>query len=92
MDLGQLYQGYWILPLFANIIAGLGIITLGYLTHSSLRFAIYYLKYKTVPTNEIEYKYLNLLEENKFLKQKITQLENEQNELFESILNQMKNQ
>lgn len=92
MDLGQLYQGYWILPIFANIIAALGIVTLGYLTHSALRFAIYYMKYKAVPTNEIEYKYLNLLEENKLLKQKIAQMENEQNELFESILNQMKNQ
>jgi len=50
----------------------------------------HYLKYKSYPLHPIEYRYINLLEENKELKQKIQEFENQQEEIFNDMIEQLK--
>lgn len=50
----------------------------------------HYLKFKQYPLHPIEYKYINILEENKILKQKISQYEAQQEEIFEQMIEQLK--
>ncbi len=90
MDLGLLFSGLYVIPLVLNLIVFLGMVTLGYLTYIMLYNLNHYLKFKRFPTNEIEYKYINILEENNLLKQKISDLEAEQNQLFNQLLEQLK--
>jgi hypothetical protein len=90
MDLGLLFSGFFILEWLVNLVILLGVFSLGYLTYNVIYYLKYYLKFKSWPTNEIEYKYINILEENKMLKQKLVELEEEHNQLFNQLLEQLK--
>jgi hypothetical protein len=50
----------------------------------------HYFKYKSYPLHPIEYRYINLLEENKQLKQKIIEFENQQEQIFNEMIEQLK--
>jgi hypothetical protein len=90
MDLGLLFAGFFILDWLVNLIILLGVFTLGYITYSAIYYVNYYLIFKCWTTNEIEYKYISILEENKMLKQKLVELEDEHNQLFNQLLEQLK--
>ena len=90
MDLGTIFTGIYIMPFVVNLICLLGMFTLGLITYKVIYTSVYYLKFKHLPTNEIEYKYINMLEENKILKQKVAELEEDYNNLFSQLLEHLK--
>lgn len=66
-----------------------GLITLTYFLINSFRFLIYRYVYKKPYMTPEQLKYFILLEENKKLQQKITSLEDENEKIFNSLINKI---
>jgi len=90
MDLGAIFTGFIVMEWVFNLILLLGFFTLGYIIYMTFYTLSYYVKFKQLPTNQIEFKYINILEENKTLKEKIIALEEEHNVLFNELLERLK--
>lgn len=76
--------------MFYNFVMLVGFLTLSYYTAKILLSIRHKLYYKEWPKNIEEYKYFLLLEENKKLQQKVTALEEENAEMLNSIINNLK--
>ncbi len=81
---------FFIPTLLANITFVIGYLAIGYLLVVALTFLSHYIKHGTFPLSLIEQKYINLLEENKLLKQKIAQFEEQQELILEQMIDQLK--
>jgi cell division protein FtsB len=81
---------FFIPTMLANITFVTGYLAIGYILVIFLNFLIHYIKYKNFPLSLVEQKYINLLEENKLLKQKIAQFEEQQDLILEQMINQLK--
>ena len=81
---------FYLPNLLSSIVFIIGFFSSGIILIKLIETAVYYLKFKSFPLHPAEFKYINLLEENKHLKQKIAQYEEQQEEIFEQMIEQLK--
>jgi hypothetical protein len=81
---------FFIPNLLADITFVAGYLAIGYSLVIILSHLSYYIKHRNFPLSLLEQKYINLLEENKILKQKIAQFEEQQELILEQMIEQLK--
>jgi hypothetical protein len=81
---------FYLPDLLASIVFIVGFFSSGIILIKLIETAVYYLKFRSIPLHPAELKYMNLLEENKHLKQKIAQYEEQQEEILEQMIEQLK--
>lgn len=81
---------FYLPNLLSTIIFVIGFFSSGIILIKIAEIALYYFKFKSLPLHPAEYKYINILEENKLLKQKIAEYESQQEEIFEQMIKQLK--
>ncbi len=81
---------FFIPNILADITFTSGYLAIGYVLVIILSNLTYYIKHRSFPISLMEQKYFNLLEENKILKQKIAQFEEQQELMLEQMIDQLK--